>query len=146
MIDTKSVVVFESNQFDLSWPEDDSDPNYPPLGEDLARYIWERLKSLDNVEVALHGPDEGETGWQLSFSIDEQSYLADLHWAPVGADADDAWVIQLRKDLSWFRALFGSEAPQREIGPAAEIFDEVLQEAPVEDVRWLTQQEFAEVY
>ena len=60
----RAVVAFHSSEFDLSRPDDDRDPNDPPLGQDCAKFILDALASK-GVTFDPPEPIQDECGWEL---------------------------------------------------------------------------------
>jgi hypothetical protein len=97
------------------------------------------------ASIVYDEPFEGEGGWTLVVRICDEEFNLFVHWAPIGP-AEDYWVIQIRRPKGVLAALFGRSAPQ-DVQPTADLVREILKANPqIRDVRWLTMEEFRQVY
>jgi len=141
----RAVVAFHSSEFDLSWPEEDRDPNNPPLGEDCARFIFDAL-SARGVSFVPPKPVQDECGWVLYADWQGMSFLLFVHWAPLRSFAGDWWVVQVGRRSGALRALFGHPAEDGVAG-FCELLAAILESASgVSDIRWFGREEFAKEY
>jgi hypothetical protein len=144
--DDKIIAIFESDAFDLSWPDDDSDPNEPPLGKDLAEFLQARLQEQS---IEADAPFDSETGWEFFVTIEGVQYSLLAQWAPMGEPESDVWVIQPQILQGCLKALFSRDQGQnpRDLQPLLKAIKPILNESNVfSDVRWLTRDEFSAVY
>ena len=70
--DDKSVVVFVSDAFDMTWPQDGEDPNVPPVGNDVMLVFRDRL--AETGCSLQSGPFKDENGWWMGVSLGEKNY------------------------------------------------------------------------
>ena len=141
----KPVVVFRSDRYRYR-PEDSSTRN--PPGGDLARDLVAHLMSLGaHLESGDPIPDEGLDGWAIYLRVKGQLLHYFVHWAPLGDPPTDYWAIQINVRRGLVAWLVGRKPAAEEF----EVFAEPLRNAlaklgGVSDVRWLSENEFDELY
>ena len=143
--DDKIIAIFKSAAFDLSWPDDGSEPNEPPLGKDLAEFLQARLQEQS---IEADAPFDSETGWEFFVTIESVQYSLLAQWAPMGEPESDVWVIQPQILQGCLKALFSKDLGQnpRDLQPLLKVIKPILNESNVfTDVRWLTRDEFSAV-
>lgn len=144
--DTKRVVAFTTDDFDLSWPQGEDDPNVPPLGKDAAAFFRRKLSEF-GVQVIGNEAVMGESGWHWNVSVGKDKFSLVIHWAPIGKPPKDFWVLQISKDVGLFAGLFGKTGSSDEVMPVVTVIKRIIEDEPrFNNVRWLTLEEFRSVY
>lgn len=144
-LDDKIIAIFKSDDFDLSWPDDGSEPNEPPLGKDLAEFLQARLLQEKSIEVDT--PFDSETGWEMFVTIEGILYSILVEWAPFGESSNDAWVIQPQISQGCLKALFGRDQGQnpKDLQPLLQVIKPIVNQSDIlTDVTWFTKEEFSD--
>ena len=141
----KSVVIFKSGLFDQSWPNDNGDPNTPPLGRDLAEHFGRGMAVFSvDVKVAI----EATGGWELEVEINGRVFIFFFHWAPIGDPEDEYWVVQPRLKRKLATTLF-KKRPNltQDLEPAVDLLRKVIDtSSEFTNVQWFDLDEFRQIY
>lgn len=144
----KTIAVFESDEFARPWHEDQRVMERAlPWGRDLALHLLEQLKA----ETALVGGDEkpveDECGWEFCVVKSSRRFGVFVHWAPLGHPRQDHWGIQVYTKRGVRDWLFKSIDYEAALAAFVGEVDRILQSAKrIQNLRWLTEREFAAVY
>lgn len=140
------IVIFKSKAFYQGWPDEDSDPNHPPLGKDLAVSIRQTImtQGANNPSAIV----EAEGGWEFEASIDGEKIVLFTHWVPIDDPPEDYWVIQTRGRASLADSIWGisveNEGDQNRV---AKFLKSAVEAIPdTSDVRWLSDEQFKAIY
>jgi hypothetical protein len=140
--EAKSVIIFQTDLFDLSWPKDDGDPNDPPLGKDAADYFRRRMTDFGVVVLGMDAVS-GEQAWHWDVRINDALFNVSVQWWPIGAPPRDVWVVQIHRDRGLVAALIGKRNCADDIEPMVKVFQRIIeQDAKFNDAHWLTMSEF----
>lgn len=142
------AIIFRSDAFDKPYPDPKSgvDPSTLVWGGDCAALLIERL-----VERGIEVPDgnalRGEGGWTFFVRYMNVGFVLFLHWAALGDELADYWVIQVHAR----RTLLGLLTCRNVQREAAEKFSVVLADTVGElpaatDVKCLRWDEFRRLY
>lgn len=142
---TKTVVVFQSDLFDRSWPKDQKELETVPWGADLAKFFVQELDKR-GIQCERREPTVGEGGWTIYPSAGRDRFSLFFQWLPVGQPAEDFWVIQPAKPKGCIGSLFGGTTPSEELEPICSQVRAILEsEKKITRVSWLTLDEFRQL-
>jgi hypothetical protein len=140
----KSIGIFRSNAFDLSWPKEPTDPNTPPLGRDLAEHLKTRLTAIG---LKASDPIEGSDYWVLDLEMDGGRTSLIIHWAPIGNPPIDYWVVQPQQKRSLLGNPFGKASASLQFEASCAALRRVLEEdGSIQNLEWLDEAEFKQRY
>jgi hypothetical protein len=135
----KTVVVFQSDLFDLTWPRDE-DLESKPWGEDLAQFFMEKIRAKGGL-VRQDQPYRGYDHWAVYYEIDRRLFGTQFRWAAFDSK-EIWWTLQTWRARGCFGGLFGGD-----VSPARELLGKIIDEEPrIRKVQWLTKQQFGTVY
>ncbi|MDY7096472.1 MAG: hypothetical protein SX243_26165 [Acidobacteriota bacterium] len=146
MPDLPRILAFKSSEFQMHWPDDASGgtaDQAEPWGLDLAERISARLSEFD---FEAERPLEATEGWEVDVATPDARFSVFVHWAPFGDRGEDHWVCQVfqRKNLLG-RLLGRTNVPL--IERLCESLETVVREfEDTSDLRWLSMEEFRELY
>lgn len=139
------VAVFRSDAFARPWPAaPDRVEEQEPWGKDLAQWLLSALRA-EGLTGDHAEPLEGDGTWSFWVRVEKCWYELSVQWAPLGSKSEDRWVVQVSRSRGCLGGLL--LAPRQTVEVVVEVLRGVLPRAPgVQDVRWLTEQEFARIY
>jgi hypothetical protein len=133
---TVSVFLFTSTVFTFG-----ANPDGRSVGRPVAEFIRAQMTSIGfSVESLV----EATEGWELNTCISGQRFLLFIHWAPIGNEAINYWVIQIRKPWS-FKKFF--KMAEEDVTIAVQgVSKAITQRNEIQDGRWVTDAEFRALY
>ena len=139
----KATVIFRSSRFTAPLSEEQE----PAPGLDCAAALMEAL-SRRGVFLPSARPIEGEGGWTVDLESEDGTNIALLvHWAPIGEPPEDYWVIQARERKGVLRSLFGKRDTPQQVSEICDVINDVLMSwEGLQKKKWLTDEEFSQVY
>lgn len=142
--ESATIAIVASGAFDYGQVDLDAEFQ-TPAGNDLATFIVGKLVKAG--AKCLVEPVFGEEGWTFDVEVHGDQYRVFVHWAPIGRPPTDRWVIQpdVRKPL--LRSLFGRKTANQEVQPLVRELRRVLESsAEIDEVNWISKEEFASMY
>lgn len=135
----KSIAIFRSAKFDMSWGDGYPETRKCPLGNDLANYLQTRLKEKGILLTSPVGDDGFWVFHDAHFSI----YV---HWQPFGEPSEDWWVVEVGHQLNFIKRILWFKANPDDLQPICKVVHEVLLEIPeIHDLKWVDEVEFREL-
>lgn len=139
-----TIAVVSSTSFDFEGPDSEYDEATPP-GKEFANFLVKRLVTFG--AICIGKPVSGEAGWTFDVMIVDTAYRVFVHWAPIGSPPADRWIIQPDICKGVVRALLGRRTTDSEVAPLVVELRRVLDGATeIENVDWITREEFADMY
>jgi hypothetical protein len=133
---TVSVFLFTSTVFTFG-----ENPDGRSLGRPVAEFIRSQMTSIG---FAVESLVEATEGWELNICISGQRFLLFVHWAPIGKEAINYWVIQIRKPWS-FKKIF--KRAEEDVTIAVQgVSRAISKRNEIQDGRWVTDAEFRTLY
>lgn len=139
----KTIAVFRSSLFNVSWPKDAADPTTAPLGKDLADYLKSEFAE-NGLTTSI--PIEGSDHWVFDVETQGRRFSLIIHWAPMGNPPSDYWVVQLRERVGLIAGLFGRRR-SFDCERLHNVLQSVLEaDANIQNLEWLDDVEFKRRY
>lgn len=143
------IVIFQSDRFDLTWP-DESEIETNPWGRDLAVWLVEQLAS-NGVRVVDNDPCLSYGGWVVDAQVRDEHFALLVQWTCMSETTkwtpeSHYWIVQTWKRRGCLAALF-QKATAGETTAICQPLHQILDTNPdFKNVQWLTDEEFRRVY
>jgi hypothetical protein len=141
--ETKTVVTFESNAFNMSEPKDYF-INSCCFGDDVARWLIAELRKQGaGVDEE---PGQEDFGWYLRFKVNDVDHSFVLGHRPTGDTEAGTWIVRIERNHGFIGSVLGGR--DRGILPSAvEAIHKILSNSPlISDLRWHHKRDFDQGY
>jgi len=139
----KRIAVFQSDRFDRG-EEDPIRAEIEPPGRDCALALMRALEGIGMGPTHPY-PFAGEGGWSFTVQSSPAGVGVFVHWVPIGDPPEDYWAVQLTEKTGVLQRLVRRHQDSSLRSMIASV-DELLAGIGATKLRWLTDEEFAEIY
>ena len=139
-----TIAIIKSTAFDFEGPNGSFDESLPP-GQSFAAFLEQRLIACGARLVSKQVP--GEEGWSFDVELHARVYRFFIHWAPIGDPPSDRWIIQTSICKGLLHSLVGGATIERDVSTVLDILHQQMSNASeIEEITWITNEEFSELY